>query len=203
MVTMNEPFYGLNEIIFNWSSDSSSPTYYIYIDGLFEKTTLDTSYTLTTVTNGNLFRFEVYDEPTIVEKYFPNYFNLNFFNKNQEISKFIVSEKVGSSFIETQTLNTIRGTYYYSINTRQYADETTAEYRIEPYFNKNNEEGINYNFVNEVITYPSNVGNKLFLDTSSNSIYIEKYDISSSETFTNFNNPYDNNYTDTSTHFGV
>lgn len=203
MVTMIAPIYGLNEVIFNWTSDAEDPTYYIYIDGLFVKTTLDTTYTLTTVVNGDIFRFEVYDEPTIVEPYFANYFNLNFYSKNQNISKFVVSEKIDGSFTETQTLNTVRGTYYYGLDTRQFEDGDTAEYKIEPFFDKNNEEGITYNFINEVITYPSNVGNILTFDSSSGIINIEKYDIFDSETYTDFVNPYDNEYDNTDAHFGA
>lgn len=191
MITYADPIYLNESIVFNWTSDISSPTYAIYLNGLFERTQTDTSFTLTDLKPNDIYRFEVFDTSSFnVENYYPNFYNLNFYSNNTNITRYLIEELNDSSSYFT-TANIVRrsGQFYYNYDTPQYEDGETVTVRITPYYS-NNTPGTPFIFTDTVISYPTQVNSRLTIDEDG-SLILSKYNINEVTVTTAISNPYD------------
>lgn len=166
ITSLNKTIIG-KQILMQWTSDISGPTYYMYKNGLYIGSTTETQYYITNLIDGEIFRFEVYDiQPTSIDKFYPGYFNIGFYNKDSNILSYYIYEIInsGSSSL-SNILNTKSGKYFYNFNTKWYPDTSVVDIEIKPKY-INGTFGDPFLFNKQIITYPSTIKSSLNIDSS-------------------------------------
>lgn len=166
----------LDRLTFYFNSDSTSPTFYIYFNGIFKGTQTDNIWTISNIKENEIFRFEVFDEePENVDKFFASNFQFNFYNKNTNIISFLVEEKINDgSFTNVGVLYTQPSKYFYSFSTKNYNDTDEITIKITPKY-LNGLDGDPYISTKIIKTYPDQIisevtdsSGQLFIDISQN-----------------------------------
>lgn len=170
IIDFNAEDTNTGEVTFFWGSTLTNPTYYIYKNGLFIGTQTQTNYTVVNIQENEIYRLEVFDiEPDLnsIEDFFPGNFYFNFYTKPSEnILSYKVENNINNTGWKTiQILNTKIDKSVYTFQTPWYDDKDIVQIRIYPKY-INNKEGDYFYFNKEVITYPTQVNNKIEMDVT-------------------------------------
>jgi len=137
-VTINTPVQtGSNTWLVSWSSNLSTPTYYIYQDGTLIKTMQTTSTTFWAAAGESLNIEILDDEDEVPESAFPGRLTLAW-EKCTETDYYRIDEYVDAAWTERARIPD-DGTYYYQWQTRFLEDVTSHQFRIVPVGDNGNE----------------------------------------------------------------
>lgn len=173
MIT-NFQIFNLNNgtIYFDWGSDISDPTYYIYRNGIFIGNQSQNNYTINDLVDGEIFRFEVFDVSTDrPEVFYDNYFYFNFFvNDITNLREFLVEERINSeTYVPTKSIFVKANNYFYSIRSNFYNDNDDVSVRITP-VSINRKKGQPFEINKRIVTYPDSVNTESYIED--NKLYI-------------------------------
>lgn len=142
---------GPTEFTFSYTSGLSSPTFWIYINGEFITTTLETTYKATVPISGQL-QFDVFDDASSVPpEHYPAQATIRWYGRDGA-AMYRVDRYVDSTWVPQQTIPYSR-TNLFHYTSGVLADVTTHQFRVIP-IGPDGHEGTALNFSVEMVRYP-------------------------------------------------
>jgi len=115
-----------------WVSSLTTPTYYVYLDGVLVET-IERTWTFVNIPPGETLDFQVYDDSaTIPDEAYSGRFVFNWYNQDTDIVSFEVAIYQSGSYTVLDSIPVSSLEHYYQYKSSYLSNETEYQFRITP-----------------------------------------------------------------------